>query len=335
MSTYIYKRKNGIYYICYRDYSGKEIRKSLKTKIKTVANERWKNFAIKNEYNLRLEDIYNLYSDYMNNNYSTSTITIYKSLFKNLREILGNIKLNILRLSDIEKYKSERLKVINPNSMNIELRCIKRVLKYFYRNGYIDYDYYKDITFQKIPERKKLSISKEEILLIINNIKCEKIKDVIIFAFYTGCRIQEILNLRTENINLIENYIEIINTENFITKTKKIRIIPLNKNILTIINKYYIEDKTIRLGYLFTKDNKQIRKDTVSKTFKRTVRRLGLNEDYKFHSLRHTFISNLFIAGIDSKTISELAGHQSITTTEKYAHTENSIKKSAINRLSL
>lgn len=335
MSSYIFKRKNGIFYICYRDYNGIEIRKSLKTRIKTVANEKWKNFEIKNYYNLKIDDLNKLYSDYMNNNYSKSTIIIYKSLFKNLLEILGNIKLNILRLSDIEKYKSERLKKINANSMNIELRCIKRVLKYIYRNGFIEFDFYKDITFQKIPERKKLSISKEEILLIINNIKSEIIKDIIITAFYTGCRIQEILNLRTENINLIDNYIEIINTENFVTKSKKIRIIPINDNLKTIFLKYYRDDESIRLGYLFTKENKIIRKDTVSKTFKKTIRRLGLNEDYKFHSLRHTFISSLFIAGIDSKTISELAGHQSITTTEKYAHTENSIKTSAINKLNL
>jgi site-specific recombinase XerD len=39
-----------------------------------------------------------------------------------------------------------------------------------------------------------------------------------------------------------------------------------------------------------------------------------------WHSLRHTYISRAVMKGIDIKTVKELAGHKTITMTDRYAH---------------
>jgi integrase len=59
----------------------------------------------------------------------------------------------------------------------------------------------------------------------------------------------------------------------------------------------------------------------------------GLGKDVVFHSLRHTYISRLVMAGVDIRTVQELAGHRTITMTMRYAHLGPEHKKRAVARL--
>ena len=58
----------------------------------------------------------------------------------------------------------------------------------------------------------------------------------------------------------------------------------------------------------------------VSKSFKRYIRQAGLNNDLKFHSLRHTYASYLVQGGVSLYVVQKLLGHSDIKTTEIYAH---------------
>ena len=52
----------------------------------------------------------------------------------------------------------------------------------------------------------------------------------------------------------------------------------------------------------------------------RIRRLLGLSEDYVIHSLRHTMLTRLGEAGVDAFTIMRIAGHSSITVSQRYMH---------------
>jgi integrase len=60
--------------------------------------------------------------------------------------------------------------------------------------------------------------------------------------------------------------------------------------------------------------------DYISKCFKRIVREEGLSETIHFHSLRHTFASYLAMDAVPLDRIRDWMGHESIVTTEIYAH---------------
>jgi hypothetical protein len=56
-------------------------------------------------------------------------------------------------------------------------------------------------------------------------------------------------------------------------------------------------------------------------------------KDLCFHSLRHTFASNLAMKGIDLSSIQELLGHKSIGMAKRYSHATPERKKKAIETL--
>ena len=100
-------------------------------------------------------------------------------------------------------------------------------------------------------------------------------------------------------------------------------------------NIYTLQDKE---GYLFpnpVRNNPllKLREDTVSKQFKKILRKLNLSEDFKFHSLRHSAITELIKNNVPLNIVKEIAGHKSITTTMIYSHVKSDDLRQAVNSL--
>jgi site-specific recombinase XerD len=56
-------------------------------------------------------------------------------------------------------------------------------------------------------------------------------------------------------------------------------------------------------------------------------------KDITWHIFRHTYISRLVMAGVDLRTVQELAGHKDIKMTVRYAHLAPAHKLAAVDRL--
>jgi site-specific recombinase XerD len=97
--------------------------------------------------------------------------------------------------------------------------------------------------------------------------------------------------------------------------------------------KFYREQIIYKMEYVFRYQDRKINAGHVRKYFKRVLNWNGFDKKITFHSLRHSFISNLISAGTDINTVKELAGHGNITTTAQYIHTTNELKRKAIEML--
>ena len=136
------------------------------------------------------------------------------------------------------------------------------------------------------------------------------------FAANTGVRISELINLEWSDVDFHNMTVRISNKEDFETKSKRERTLPLNETAYDVLSG--IERKG---DYIFCRlDGKKRDKHFVCRSFKKCLRKAGLGEGYSFHSLRHTFASQLVQKGISLYMVQKLMGHANIKTTEIYAY---------------
>ena len=148
-------------------------------------------------------------------------------------------------------------------------------------------------------------------------------------------RLAEILNMKWNWIDFQNNIITVKCDDSFTTKNRKERIIPINNTLRSILLNH--QPKIIKI----TKDefvfisSKGIKfnEDFISKQFKKSVRKAELNDKIHFHSLRHSFCSNLVQKGVSLYVVKDLAGHQNFSVTQQYSHLQPENLSQAVNLL--
>ena len=171
-----------------------------------------------------------------------------------------------------------------------------------------------------------------------------------IFIVNTGIRLGEALALKWSDIDLTNKLLKVtrnvvmavdresdskkrVPIEQDSTKTESgNRKIPLNKTALSALQelkkiRYFGEDSYV----MSTAYNEHNKVRNFCRTFETIIEKAGI-EPCGIHTLRHTFASKLFRAGIDVKTVSELLGHSSTQVTyNTYIHLIQEQKTAAVN----
>ena len=142
----------------------------------------------------------------------------------------------------------------------------------------------------------------------------------------TGLRLSNVCNLTWNQVNLFKRYIEIEKTKN--GKPVWIPLSDLVHAELMKLNKV----RDLQFDRVFLVDGNTIHRNRVGLAFRRLMKKAGI-ENFRFHDLRHDFCSRLIQAGEELSVVSELAGHSSIITTQRYAHLSPELKRKAISSL--
>ena len=80
-----------------------------------------------------------------------------------------------------------------------------------------------------------------------------------------------------------------------------------------------LRDRTSPYFFVSTRGN-QMGTDAMRKMFKQTVRAAGVDESLSPHDMRHTFATDLLDGGADLRSVQEMLGHASLSTTQIYTH---------------
>jgi site-specific recombinase XerD len=212
----------------------------------------------------------------------------------------------------IEKFRAERKRTVTNTTINHDLKVLRKYFDIAVNKGFL-----KDNPARKVkllPEPKgriPRCLYPDEIKKIFSSI--HKFRHLLYGDFefifmcliYTGLRRSELCNLKPENIKLHLRQIHIMG------KGKKVRVIGIHRHLLKEFK------SRVQRGYIITP---KIHPASITRAIKYVYRKLGLPESLTLHSLRHTYISYLLEKGVPTKKVKELAGHFSLTVTDRYTH---------------
>lgn len=166
-----------------------------------------------------------------------------------------------------------------------------------------------------------------ELLPDLNKVTfCDYLKPLILLDLNTGLRRGELFNLTWNDVDLERAMLTVKGAG---AKSSQTRHIPLNEEAADVLHKWKSQSKSD--SFVFPGKNGD-RMDNIKKSWTKLVKDANIN-DFRFHDLRHTFASNLVMAGVDLNTVRDLLGHSDIKMTLRYAHLAPEVKANAVAKL--
>ena len=144
--------------------------------------------------------------------------------------------------------------------------------------------------------------------------------------YSTGIRVSELVGLSYEDLDLAGEAMHVRG------KGKKERLVPLGSHALAAIARYmdmvkaderyaasWAEGSTDRALFI-NKHGGRLSSRSVRRKLDKYLRQVGLDPSISPHTLRHSFATHLLDNGADLRSVQELLGHQSLSTTQVYTH---------------
>lgn len=269
---------------------------------------------------------------YLDNTFSQKYKTSVVTTFNHLEKYFGeSFPIKNISIREAELFKSSLVKN-SPKGILVYLRNLKAAFNRAVEWEMIDSNPFLNIKIKKHQQEKPAVLEDGDLNKIIECIGEPNIADIILYSCATGARLSEAVAAKWSNVNLESKIITIGDSE-FNTKSRRQRIIPIRQNLLDILVRRFNEKhKSDR--YIFPKNrNAHFTGSYISKKFKTAVKKAGLNPKLHFHSLRHTFGTELGLSGVPITVIRDLMGHSTVAVTEIYSHTNLASLKKAIEQI--
>ncbi len=256
---------------------------------------------------------------------SDNTLQSYKRDIIQYQNYLEENGINYAKVSkeDIKAYLNY-LKQIGkkPSTISRNLASIRSFYQFSIRNKKIRNDPTEDVQSPKIEKRVPSVLTAQEVELLLEqpkdvDLKGTRDKAMLEFAYATGMRVTEIINLNIEDVNLEGEYV-------ICRVGSKQRNIPLGSLSLKALKEYIDEARPILIRNekekaLFVNVNGQrLTRQGFWKIVKYYKEQAHITKDITPHVLRHSFATHLLQNGADLKAIQTMLGHSDISSTQVY-----------------
>jgi len=180
--------------------------------------------------------------------------------------------------------------------------------------------------FAKVPRIKRETkrahaYSVKEVEAILSAPRRLRDRAFLMTVYSAGLRLMEACTLRTrEGIDRARMQLRVAG------KGAKERLLPLNAQLLSVLEAYWREERLSRPGhdspwlFLGVDPSDHLCKATGQNIYYRAVQRSGIRRKGGIHVLRHSFATHLIESGVEITLVQRLLGHTSLVTTARYLH---------------
>lgn len=248
---------------------------------------------------------------------SPSTILAYRADLEQLTSYLTDrsvVTVSQVTRTNLDGFRDWLLsQKYTPKSTSRKLNAVKTFFRWLATNSVVTSDPSKDVEHPKIDSAKPKFLSPLEYRALRDVVRADRrIATIVELILQTGMRISEVANLKVEHIT--EEHIHI---EAYATQPE--RKIPMNQAARLAIREF-IEShrpKTQHPHVFVSRNGKPLATRNIRAAIDRYIQRAELPK-YSVNDLRTTFIVENLKREVDIVTISQVAGHKRLSTTERY-----------------
>jgi len=263
--------------------------------------------------------------------YPETTITSYINAVNKYNEFieLKNINYKEITKEEIREYlKYLDEENYSKSSVSQTLSALRNFYSYLVNNNFIKSNQFKLIRNPKKEKHLPNFLQPDELQKIFDSIELDtplgiRNRLIIELLYATGLRVSELVNLKLNDINFSSHEIRVTG------KGDKERIVFFGDYALKYLNMYLAKSRHELLNgkkediLILNKDGNPITSRGVEVVIDKIVKEAALKHNISPHVIRHTFATDMLNNGADLKSVQELLGHSSLSTTQIYTHITN------------
>ena len=225
---------------------------------------------------------------------------------------------------------------LGPYTQSRVISGIKAFFRYLILEKIITHDPSEMLESPKLGRKLPDVLTQNEIIKLIDSVDLskdegERNKAILETLYGCGLRVSELVNLKISDLHFKEGIILITGKGN---KQRLVPVgIPAEKQITTYLTQVRPTQQVMKKDsdiLFLNRRGSKLSRQMIFYIIKNQVEKTGIRKNISPHSFRHSFATHLVQNGADLRTVQELLGHASITTTEIYTHLNREDLKKAI-----
>ena len=284
------------------------------------------------KWNAALKD----YQDYLRIERGLSQNSI-SSYSRDIQKLINWLERNEMGISpihlsekNIQEFIYQVAKEVSPRSQSRIISGLRGFFSYLIFEGYRKTNPLELMESPKMGKKLPQKLSEEEVDAIIEAIDLShpqgtRNKAILETLYGCGLRVSELITLKISDLFFEEGFIKVTG------KGDKQRFVPIAPPTIKYISLYMHEVRVHRKNEQTTTDTlflnrrgKPLTRAMIFAMVKDLTEKAGIQKTVSPHTFRHSFATHLLKHGADLRSIQQMLGHESITTTEIYAHVDKS-----------
>lgn len=252
------------------------------------------------------------FSDYTVKSYETDLKEFYD--FALDKDINIELVREYLRKLYEDKYSNR--------SISRKVSSLKSYFKYLESEGIIKDNFMRLISNPKIEKTLPNYLNYDDLEKLLNfpdRSNKYGLRDALILEMFysSGVRVSELANMRLSDIDFNERKILIFG------KGSKERYVYYGSKCADLLDKYLKIDHRDSPYLLIGKRKEKLNEREIRAIVTDTAKKVGISVHVTPHTLRHTYATHMLNEGADLKSVGDLLGHESLSTTQIYTHVSN------------
>ena len=257
-------------------------------------------------------------------NASPHTLRNYAKDLATLRQMLGERPWEQTDLLALRQFVAQqRSSGLSKVTIARRVATIRSFFRFLHREGYVPVNPALGLTRPKQDRKLPAFLSVEETTRLVeapqgDGFAACRDRAILETLYSTGLRVSELVGLKIRDVDLIGGTLRTTG------KGRKERMVPVGSFSIQAIRRYL---KTLSQAYsdperaLFqNRLHGRLTDRSVRRILNRYLAQISMSLKISPHALRHSFATHLLDRGADLRSVQELLGHSSLTTTQVYTH---------------